>query len=203
MLVETGRTLIARNRCHAAQLLSEDDDAEEWIRWYEARARRGFFDKAVRMRNETCATCYREALRRVLLSCVAGIFTCKRGQRVIRSLSMARSETFLSGSDVLTRFLLLKMATRNLTSVQLVEQPEGDRWDANHEILVRVLLRSARMRDERLWRRVLGVCVWCVCLVCAWCALSVRLVCALCGFVGGGRVTMWIGIPCTRETPVF
>lgn len=124
MKVNIGNTLITRNRCHAAHILS--DYPMEWMEWYMLHAPTSFFKRAQKKFKH---------VTHILEFCINGVFECKNNITVIPSIRNAYSQCYVSGNDILSKFIIRKMITKNVTSVQFYAQPEGDRWNINHEIL--------------------------------------------------------------------
>ena len=152
MLVHLGhRTLIARNRCHAAALLS---DTPAW--WTRINYRPGWLERALRtVPKHYNAT---EALEYLFTDCVRGVWECVGGRTRIRSKYLAYHRCYLSGSDTMSAYIAERMRVHNYSSLQLLEQPEASRWNMNHEIFfLRAPVRRARrgtscMSTTNLWK---------------------------------------------------
>lgn len=130
MFVDIGpKTLIARNRCHAAALLS---DTKLW--WTRIKFTSDWLSRASRsvptVYNSTFAAEY------IYKDCVRGVFNCNdQNFARIRSKYIAYHRCYISGHDKLSDYIAARMRHYNYSSVQLIQQPEGDRWRMNHEIL--------------------------------------------------------------------
>ena len=120
------KTLVSKNRCHAAALLS---GKVQW--WKDIPMKKNFLDRALRSVPNVS-----DPLKYLFADCVRGVFQCnKKNVTMIRSYSIARHRCYISGHDLMSKYIAQKMRLQNYSSVQFLEQPEGDIWNMNHEIL--------------------------------------------------------------------
>lgn len=121
------KTLVARNRCHAAALLSK---TTRW--WTNVTPKKNWLNRALR----SVPLEYKNNASDFLFEdCSRGVFKCVNNVTTIRSGFIAYYRCYISGHDMLSHYIAKQMRTFNYTSVQLLQQPEGDRWNMNHEIL--------------------------------------------------------------------
>jgi hypothetical protein len=124
------KTLVARNRCHAAALLSETN---KWWKNINIDTNTTLFRRA---RRSVPATYNISAsLDYLFEDCIRGVFECRNNITTIRSRFVAYHRCYLSGTDMLSDYIKQQMKYHNYTSLQLVQQPQGDRWYLNHELL--------------------------------------------------------------------
>lgn len=120
------KTLIARNRCHAASLLSTDN------KWWDIMTKNNFLNRALR----SVPSSISDKSSYLREECIKGVFECKNNSLIVPSIYNAYYRCYLSGHDRLSYYIKSRMLYYNYSSVQLTYQPEGGgKWNPNHEIL--------------------------------------------------------------------